>query len=154
MLISKIRYYCKRIFLIFYKRKFKYFGKGVKFDMKSQIINPENISIGNFTSINANTVLQANSGIVIGDYSRISNGAKIIDTYLELNTFPREHRSKEIYIGKNVWIATNVVIVAGVTIGDNSVVGAGSVVTKNIPNNVFVAGCPAKVIKNIENKNV
>jgi len=154
MLISKIKYYYKRIFLLFYKRMFKYFGKGVKFDMKSQIINPENIFIGDFVSINANTVLQANSGITIGDYTRISNGAKIIDTYLELNTFPREHRSKEIHIGKNVWITTNVIILAGVTIGNNSVIGAGSVVTKNIPKNVFAAGNPAKIIKNLESKNV
>ena len=35
----------------------------------------------------------------------------------------------------------------GITIGDNVVVGSGAVVTKNVPNNVIVAGNPAKIIK-------
>jgi len=37
----------------------------------------------------------------------------------------------------------------GITINANSIVGAGSVVTKDVPENVIVAGNPAKVIKNI-----
>jgi acetyltransferase-like isoleucine patch superfamily enzyme len=41
------------------------------------------------------------------------------------------------------------VILKGVTIGDNAVVGASSVVTKDVPENTVVAGCPAKVIKRI-----
>lgn len=39
------------------------------------------------------------------------------------------------------------IILPGVTIGDNVVVGAGSVVTKDVTNNVIVAGNPAKIIK-------
>jgi acetyltransferase-like isoleucine patch superfamily enzyme len=34
-----------------------------------------------------------------------------------------------------------------VTIGRNAVVAAGAVVTKDVPDNVVVAGVPAKVIK-------
>ena len=34
----------------------------------------------------------------------------------------------------------------GVNIGRHSVIGAGSVVTKDVPPNTIVAGCPAKVI--------
>lgn len=40
----------------------------------------------------------------------------------------------------------------GVTIGKNSVIGAGSVITKNIPENVIVAGVPCKVIREITEK--
>jgi acetyltransferase-like isoleucine patch superfamily enzyme len=36
-----------------------------------------------------------------------------------------------------------------VTIGDNTVVAAGAVVTKDVPENMVVAGVPAKVIKDI-----
>lgn len=49
----------------------------------------------------------------------------------------------------DVWIGANSVITAGVTIGRHSVVAAGSVVTKDVPANCVVAGCPARVIKQI-----
>lgn len=58
--------------------------------------------------------------------------------------------AKPIYIGKNVWVTHRCIILGGVTIGDNSVIGAGSVVTKDIPENVFAAGNPCKVIKAIQ----
>lgn len=57
---------------------------------------------------------------------------------------------KPITIGNNVWVGGNCIILPGVTIGDNSVIGAGSVVTKDVPENVIVAGNPAKVIKEIK----
>ncbi|MEO0058899.1 MAG: hypothetical protein RLZZ312_546, partial [Bacteroidota bacterium] len=41
------------------------------------------------------------------------------------------------------------IILPGVTIGSGVTVGAGSVVTKNVPDNVLVAGNPAKVIRKI-----
>jgi maltose O-acetyltransferase len=34
-----------------------------------------------------------------------------------------------------------------VTLGDNVVVGAGAVVTKSFPDNVVIAGVPAKIIR-------
>jgi acetyltransferase-like isoleucine patch superfamily enzyme len=55
-----------------------------------------------------------------------------------------------IKIGKNVWIGANVTVVPGVCIGNGAIIAAGSVVTKDVPENVVVAGVPAKVIKHIE----
>lgn len=57
--------------------------------------------------------------------------------------------AKPIVIEEGVWLASNVVVCGGVTIGKNSVIGAGSVVTRNIPENVFAAGNPCKVIRAI-----
>lgn len=54
-----------------------------------------------------------------------------------------------IRIGKNVWIGGGAIICPGVTIGDNTTIGAGAVVTKDIPDNVFAAGNPCKVIKQL-----
>ena len=59
---------------------------------------------------------------------------------------------KPVHIKKNVWIGVNVTILAGVTIGENAIIGAGSVVTKDVPNNVIVAGSPARVIKYLESE--
>ncbi len=57
--------------------------------------------------------------------------------------------AKPIKIGHNVWLGGGVIITPGVTLGNNVVVGAGSVVTKSFPDNVVIAGNPARVIKKI-----
>ncbi|MBC2264085.1 hypothetical protein HCB37_06065 [Listeria booriae] len=55
-----------------------------------------------------------------------------------------------ICIKKNAWIGANATILPGVTVGENSVVAASATVTKDVPDNVIVAGVPAKQISNIE----
>ncbi|WP_291322053.1 acyltransferase [Desulfonatronospira sp.] len=44
-------------------------------------------------------------------------------------------------------IGSNATILCGVTIGEGALVGAGAVVTRDIPDNMVVAGNPARVIK-------
>ena len=53
-------------------------------------------------------------------------------------------------IGADVWVGGAAVICPGVTIGSRSVIGAGSVVTRDIPEGVFAAGNPCRVIRAIE----
>ncbi|WP_050606659.1 2,3,4,5-tetrahydropyridine-2,6-dicarboxylate N-acetyltransferase [Clostridium niameyense] len=55
-------------------------------------------------------------------------------------------------IEDNVLIGANAVILEGVKIGKGSVVAAGSIVTSDVPENVVVAGAPAKIIKNVDTK--
>ena len=57
--------------------------------------------------------------------------------------------TSQITNGDDVWIGANSVITAGVTIGTQCVIAAGSVVTKDVPDNTVVAGCPARVIKQL-----
>lgn len=57
-----------------------------------------------------------------------------------------------VHIGRNVWIGAGALIMPGITIGDNSVIGAGSVVTKDIPANVIAVGNPARVLREIGDK--
>jgi acetyltransferase-like isoleucine patch superfamily enzyme len=59
--------------------------------------------------------------------------------------------SRTVIIKKGAWIGANAIILRGVTIGENSVIGAGSVVTKSIPPRVVAVGCPAKIIKYLDN---
>lgn len=65
--------------------------------------------------------------------------------------FPGARKSyrNPICIGDNVFIGANSTVLPGVTIGSNIVIGAGSVVTKDVPDNVVVAGNPAKIVKTI-----
>ena len=55
-----------------------------------------------------------------------------------------------VVIGDFVYLGNNALVMPGVTIGNNVLVAAGSVVTKSIPDNVVVAGNPAKYICTID----
>lgn len=57
---------------------------------------------------------------------------------------------KPVTIGDNVWIGGHAVINPGVTIGNNVVIAAGAVVTRDVPDDVVVAGVPAKVIRHLD----
>ncbi len=99
----------------------------------------------------------ASGNIHVGDNTLFSHGVSV------LTGFHRFHNGKlaklqkdspkevpesgyDIKIGSGCFIGANAVILRGVTIGDNVIIGAGSVVTKDIPDNLFAAGVPAKVM--------
>ena len=50
-------------------------------------------------------------------------------------------------IGDNVYIAPGVKIIKTVHIGNNTMLGANAVISHDVPDNVVVAGIPAKIIK-------
>lgn len=112
-----------------------------------------NIELGEKVFFNFNCVVLDVMKVTIG--SRTLFGPNV---QLYTATHPMDHKeraagleyAKPITIGEDVWIGGSVVICPGVTIGDRSVIGAGSVVTKDIPANVFAAGNPCKVIRNLE----
>ncbi|KAJ2771853.1 hypothetical protein IWQ56_001622 [Coemansia nantahalensis] len=58
--------------------------------------------------------------------------------------------AKPVKIGNNVWVGGAAIILPGITIGNGVTVAAGSVVTKDVPDNVVVAGNPARIIKHVE----
>jgi maltose O-acetyltransferase len=49
----------------------------------------------------------------------------------------------------DVWVGGGVILCPGVKVGSRSVIGAGSVVTRDIPEGVFAAGNPCRVIRPI-----
>lgn len=65
------------------------------------------------------------------------------------NRLAKHNYVDDIVIGENVWLGGGVIVLAGVTIGKNAVIGAGSVVTKDIDEQCFYAGNPAKKIRNL-----
>ena len=61
-----------------------------------------------------------------------------------------------VVIGDNVFIGADAIVLPNVKIGSDVIVGAGTVVTKDVPDNVVVAGNPARIIGNYDayvNKN-
>lgn len=55
-----------------------------------------------------------------------------------------------IEIGNNVFFGSGAAVMYNVKIGDNVVIAARSVITKDIPANSVVAGCPARVISTFD----
>lgn len=58
--------------------------------------------------------------------------------------------SGKVVIGNNVFIGMKSTILKGVKISDNVIIGANSLVNKDIPDNVVVAGNPAKIIMSLD----
>ncbi|VVB66512.1 Bifunctional protein GlmU [Candidatus Gugararchaeum adminiculabundum] len=48
-------------------------------------------------------------------------------------------------VKKGASIGANCTVVCGVTIGENALIAAGSVVTRDVPNNALVMGCPGRI---------
>ena len=92
--------------------------------------------------------------VEIGNDVTITSGVKFETHDGGAGVFRKEYPGinifGEIIIGNNVFIGHDVKIMPHVKIGNNVVIGAGSIVTKDIPNNVVVAGIPARIIKSIE----
>ena len=57
-----------------------------------------------------------------------------------------------VIVEDDVLIGANAVVIEGVRIGKNAVVAAGSVVIEDVPENVVVAGVPARIIKQKDEK--
>lgn len=60
--------------------------------------------------------------------------------------------AKPVVVEDDVVIGANAVVLEGVRVGKGSVVAAGAVVVDDVPENVVVAGIPARVIKQIDEK--
>lgn len=113
-----------------------------------------NICVGENVFMNFSCCILDITSVKIGNNTMFGPNVQIYTA-----THPLEYKArnsglefgKPIVIGDNVWIGGNATICPGVTIGHNVVIGAGAVVTKSFPNNVVIAGNPAKIIKTIDN---
>ena len=65
----------------------------------------------------------------------------------DYNGLPYIH--KQVVLKKGCTIGMSSIIMPGVTIGEGAIIGAGSIVTKDIPAWTIATGNPAKVVKQI-----
>ena len=109
------------------------------------------ITIGHKVFINQGCLFMGHGAIDIGDEVMIAPRVNLITTGHPMD--PETRRSgvtcEPITVGRNVWIGATATVLQGVTIGEDAVVGAGAVVTRDVPARTFVAGVPARVIRDL-----
>lgn len=113
------------------------------------------INIGYGVGISGSTIYSL-SKISLGDNVIIGSGCKIIDNDFHplepekrVNQKDCDIKRAPITIGANSFVGMNSIILKGTNIGKNCIIGAGSVVHGTFPDNVIIAGNPAKIIKQI-----
>jgi len=130
------------------------------------------VEIGQYSKINADLVLWAESSFVVGDHTR-GNKIFVEGRYSQLSigshcllsdgiTFqasdmhcvwdleamkPLSVPGFSINIKDDVWICRNAAVVRPVTVGKGSIIGFGAIVTKDVPDFCAVAGNPAKIVR-------
>lgn len=108
-----------------------WFGAAIRGDMDS-------IYIGKGSNVQDNAVVHVDNGfpVKIGENVTIGHGAIV-------------HGCT---VGNNVLVGMGAIILNGARIGDNCIIGAGAMVTQNkdIPANSLLMGCPAKVVREVD----
>ena len=145
-------------------------GKDVKL---SKFINLYGCEIGDETKIGAFVEIQKNAtvgkrckisshtfvceGVTIEDNVFVGHGVMFInDLYPRATTgegalqTEADWKVERTVVKRGASIGSGATILANLTIGENAIVGAGSTVTRDVPPNTIVAGCPAKILRKIE----
>ena len=110
-----------------------------------------NIELGERVFFNFNCVVLDVCRVRIGAYSLFGPAVQI---YTPMHPFDAALRrqqefGKPVEIGSDVWVGGGAIILPGVKVGSRSVIGAGSVVTRDVPDGVFAAGNPCRVVREI-----
>jgi bifunctional UDP-N-acetylglucosamine pyrophosphorylase/glucosamine-1-phosphate N-acetyltransferase len=130
----------------------------------------DDCAVGPFAHLRMNTRMEERA--VVGNFvevkkSRIGRRTKSMhltylgdatigeDTNIGAGTVTCNYDGKQKHatvIGNNVRIGSDTMLVAPVQVGNGAVTAAGSVVTEDVPPNTLVAGVPAKIKKNLDEK--
>jgi maltose O-acetyltransferase len=112
-----------------------------------------NIHLGEDVYFNFNGVVLDGAVVTIGARTQFGPNVQLYTASHTLEAEPRRRAlelAKPITIGRDCWFGGSAVVCPGVTIGDRCVIGAGAVVTRDIPDDSFAAGSPARVIRSID----
>ncbi len=150
-------------------------GKFVTIDglSESGVHLGRNVNIGPYTIIQGTGIMtRLGKGLTIGDHSGVGafsffgcGGGVTIGSHVIMGQYVSFHAEnhhydrldlpikqqgvnrKGIRIGDNCWVGAKVTFLDGAVVGNGCVIAAGAVVKGEIPDNVVIAGVPAKIIK-------
>ena len=110
-----------------------------------------NIELGERVFFNFNCVVLDVCKVRIGSFTLFGPAVQIYTAThpMDAQARRREESGRPIEIGSDVWVGGGAVILPGVRIGSRAVIGAGSVVTRDVPEGVFAAGNPCRVVRDL-----
>jgi maltose O-acetyltransferase len=110
------------------------------------------ITIGAGTFVNYDCIFLDVAPITIGASCQLATRVQLLTATHPIDPEPRRigwEYGQPVMIADNVWLGSGVIVCPGVTIGQDTVVGAGAVVTRNLPSGVVAMGAPARVVREI-----
>lgn len=130
---------------------------------RSRILRKLGCTVGKDVFVGDNVKVDLNHAnmITIEDHVHIASGTRLLchqrilsdycvgDDYAKLG-----YHIRPIVLKKGCLVGMESFVMPGVTIGEGAIVGAGSLVTKDIPAWTIAAGRPAKVVKQIKERQV
>jgi maltose O-acetyltransferase len=110
-----------------------------------------NIWLGERVFFNFNCVVLDVCRVTIGDFTLFGPAVQVYTATHPMDPVLRrtQESGRPIEVGSDVWVGGGAILCPGVKIGSRSVIGAGSVVTRDIPEGVFAAGNPCRVIREL-----
>jgi maltose O-acetyltransferase len=112
----------------------------------------DGIRVGARTFINFNCTMLDGAPIAVGEECLLAVGVQLITATHPIDPAARRaawEQALPVTIGDGVWLGAGALVCPGVSIGENAVVGAGSVVTRDLPAGVVAFGNPARVSREI-----
>lgn len=104
------------------------------------------IVVGNNSTINARTYLDARRKIIVGNNVMIGHDCKIYTLGHDINDPLFSTKGSSVIIEDDVVIFSNVLIMPGVKISKGAVIYSGSVISKSVSSYSIIGGNPARKI--------
>lgn len=110
------------------------------------------IRLGEGTFLNFGCTVLDGAYVTIGNHTLLGPNCQLYTPQHPMCHVQRRGTKETAYpitIGDDCWLGGNVTVCPGVTIGNRVIVAAGSVVTRDIPDDVLVAGVPATIKRHL-----
>lgn len=122
--------------------------------MKTVVINPWKIAIGDRTIINEFCFIDGRGGLNIGSDVSISVYSSILTASHYTNSAEFAYKKSKVVIGNNVWVGIRAIILEGTEVKNGAIIGAGAVIKKYAEENGIYTGNPSNKIGNrtLDNK--
>lgn len=112
----------------------------------------EMLHIGRDCWLNIGCLLDLGAPISIGNKVSLGHGVLVLTRSHELGTASQRAGgifARPVTVGDGAWLGARCTILPGVKVGAGAVVAAGALVTHDVPENVVVAGVPARIIRKL-----